>query len=694
MVPTAKSLRCIVGLALFVCLGACSDESTDDTVPVLEGTPVFSPIHTQPTAPELPAGIQSCHTYLDSKCENGVESKCSFWDKYTSDWTNAVSPMTHQAYIFDRYYDLYSLFDGQSMDIDFLEPMPAGTPESTWNRAETFERLDGYGDAAAWTGVGLWASAARYKATGTTADYERLVQRSDEMMRMYDALGIDGLLARSYFGMLAEGAPQPHHLWGKAIVTYSKDDGTDGHFNYPMGEALAARVPAHFSNELEIEGTGYAVTPRVLGDASRDQFARSLPGILMAYDLLGDDAAATQIKTSIRTHIPATLNRMKKGRIRNIQKSREMREVMTTFLTTGTVAFDPEALDPTTLDTIYFYILEQPHPEKMELYDTAVPSGPPLEVDAEYDFDADDSGFFFEFLALSAREQRQGDIPIAWSMHPNYRPSDLVLMLHAGLSAYYLTQNETYLEFIDTLLEESQFDISMLNYDAFTLPKWCEPHYSHSITYPLVYNIQARVNSATYPQFWSVLSRVMHEKGRYSELGRRDDPFFGVLYNRMTDSATDPERDTYVLEMVDYLGTYGMDPSNKLEPDRSYPRDYVTESHAQVPLEEIAPGDAEWTICEVPQTALGIEVPPPRIDGIPIRSKDPLPLDMRIGGTFLWQMDPWMVQRNYGNGVGMRTQWPGLGLTVTYWLGRADGVIQEGQDLVLAWQDAGTCTNP
>ena len=93
--------------------------------------------------------------------------------------------------------------------------------------------------------------------------------------------------------------------------------------------------------------------------------------------------------------------------------------------------------------------------------------------------------------------------------------------------------------------------------------------------------------------------------------------------------------------------------------------------------EEIAPGDPEWSICEEPSSVMGIEVPAPAIDGIAIRSVDPLPLEKRIGGTFLWQMDPWMVKREYG-GIGMETQWPGSGLFTAYWVGRRDGVITEG----------------
>ena len=68
-----------------------------------------------------------------------------------------------------------------------------------------------------------------------------------------------------------------------------------------------------------------------------------------------------------------------------------------------------------------------------------------------------------------------------------------------------------------------------------------------------------------------------------------------------------------------------------------------------------------------------------------------MPLPKRVGGAFLWQIDPWMVKREYG-GTGMDRQWPMLGMTAAYWVGRMDGVIFEGAGMVLGWQNvAGEC---
>jgi hypothetical protein len=261
------------------------------------------------------------------------------------------------------------------------------------------------------------------------------------------------------------------------------------------------------------------------------------------------------------------------------------------------------------------------------------------------------------------------------------------------LTAHSLTGDQRYLDFLDTMLNEIDYWGVLNTYGAIQLPKWCASHYGPSLGYPSLYNTLARIPRESDPEYWDALSSVAHIESRLKENEPRQDPFFGILYNRMTNAEIDPTGTEYVAESVALLSTYGMNPENKLEPDRNYPRDHVNNPDPNIPLEEIAPGDPEWAVCEEPITVLGLEVPPPAIDGIPIRSADPLPLDKRIGGTLLWQMDPWMVQRDYG-GVGMNVQWPMLGLFTPYWVGRMDDVINEGTNLVLAWKETGEgCSN-
>jgi hypothetical protein len=337
------------------------------------------------------------------------------------------------------------------------------------------------------------------------------------------------------------------------------------------------------------------------------------------------------------------------------------------------------------LDVLTFYVLEQPHPDHLDAFDATCPSGPPMDVDPALEFDAADPLFLLDFAQLALREQRGGPVPIAFSMHVSVRAGDVIFMTQWALTAHALTGDDAYLDFVSSLMTETDYWGALNLYGAFQLPKWCMSHYGPSLTYPSLYNLLARVDRSTYPAYWKALAQVAFSESRLKENGPRHDAFFGVLYNRMVDDLIDSTASVYVAESVALLATYGMDPDNKLEPDRSYPRNFVDVPEPEVPLEEIAPGDPIWSICEDPSSVMGIEVPAPKIDGVPIRSADPLPLDKRIGGTFLWQMDPWMVKREYG-GIGMETQWPGSGLFTAYWVGRLDAVITEGAGLALGWQ--------
>jgi len=191
------------------------------------------------------------------------------------------------------------------------------------------------------------------------------------------------------------------------------------------------------------------------------------------------------------------------------------------------------------------------------------------------------------------------------------------------------------------------------------------------------------------PEFWKLMATAAMTEGRQKDLLGREDAFFGILYGRMVDQGVDPDMESYVSHFADLLTTYGMDPSNnKLEPDRSYPRNWIDNPVSDIPLEDIS--EEALAVCTEPTDVMGIEVPAPGLEDDWPRAVDAIALPKRVGGAFLWQMDPWMAKREYG-GVGMDEQWPMLGLTAPYWIGRSDGVIHEGEGMALAWRDFGSC---
>jgi hypothetical protein len=653
--------------------------------------PVFGPIAAPPAGSVLPDGVEGCALYREEVCADGALRRCEIYDGGAGDWAADPPGMTRQAFMFDRYYDLYHEAEGQTMDFRFTQPVPYGTPESVWSQPGYFRKYDGIGDASGWTGTAVWAAAARYRVTGTDADYQRMFEKLRKAMFGYELNAAPGMVIRSHFAMLPEGAPDPVGTWRMSVSPYRDCSGDGGHFCYPIPAAYHDRLPDYYTQGVDIEGVHYDTAPFFQGDASRDMYVRALPGLLLALDLLRDGAAEAALREVMRTELSCTINRMKKGRIINLDAQPEIKGALMTYLAGGNMHFDPgeeEAL--TSLDELIFYVMEQPHPGHPEAFDYACPDGPPMEVDPAYEFDAADPFFLLDLAGLAMAESGSPDVdqPIAWTQHVSIRGSDALFMTQWALTAHYLTGKQQYLDFVEQLMAEFDYPMSVLTYGALQLPKWCAPHFGPSLLYPSLYNVQARVDKAAAPGFWNLMATAAMTEGKEKDILGREDCFFGILYGRMVDETVDPDVDAYVAHHADILATYGMDPENKLEPDRNAPRNWIDNPDPAVPLEEIPA--SSLAVCTDPIDVMGIEVPAPGLEDDWPRAVDAIPLPKRVGGAFLWQMDPWMAKREYG-GTGMDEQWPMLGLTAAYWVGRSDGVITEGDGMALAWRDLGAC---
>jgi len=662
-----------------------------DVAPPPPEVPVMGSITTPPEGSILPDGLDPCRVIREETCSAGTLRRCEIYDALAGDWAEDPPAMTEQAFVFDRYYDLYHDVEGQTMDFRFTEAIPAGTPEYEWSKPKYFRKYDGYGDASGWTGTAVWAAAARYQVTGTDADYERMLEKLEGAMFLYEVNGIPGMVVRSHWAMLPEGAPEPGGLWGKSVVNHRDCGGDDGHYCFPIPEVLHDRLPTYYLDGVEIDGVHYATQPYFQADASRDMYVRSLPGLMLAHELLRDGEREETVRGVMKTELSCTINRMKKGRIFNLEAVPEIKGALMAYLAGGHMSFDEgeeEAL--TNLDELVFYVMEQPNPSHPELFDPACPDGPPMDFHPAYELDGADPFFLLDLagLALSEAGGANIEVPIAWSQHVSVRGADAIYMTQWALVAHYFTGDERYLDFLAQLMEEVDYVTSIHTYGALQLPKWCAPHYGPSLIYPSLYNLLARIDQEKFPVYWAMLASAARTEGKERDIGGREDALFGILYHRMVDEAIDPDRDAYVADSAAALATYGMDPNNKLEPDRNYPRNFIDKPDPEVPLEEIPAGDL--AICTEPVSIMGIEIPAPGLEDDWPRAATAIPLPKRVGGAFIWQMDPWMAKREYG-GVGMNEQWPMLGMTAAYWLGRSDGVIKEGEGLALAWRDIGVC---
>lgn len=661
-------------------------EGVDTAVAPTEA-PVLGPVSAPPAGSLLPAALDSCPVYQAARCEQGTLQRCALYDAGAATWSASPNPWAEQIFVFDRYYDLYHRMQGQQAEFLFTRAMPPGTPEATWSAPDAFQRYEGFWDSAGWTGTALQAAAARYRVTGTPADYARLLDQFESMMFQYEATGVPGLLMRCHYAMLEEGAPLPVGHWGQALVAHTPPANWEDHF--PLEPSCLARLPAYYTEGVDLGGTHYATEPKWMGHASRDMYVRSLPGILLAYDVLGSGAREDELRRLVRTLIPCTLRRLKKVRISNLQQSPEVREAVAVYLGGDTLQLEPGDLDLTKLDTLIGYVMEEPRPDKLDHFDPTCPDTLPTEVDPVYDLDASKaSDFKARFLQILLRSNGQGDVPVAWIQVPSARGSDALFMAQWALAAHYLTGEARYRDFVDDLMREVDFWGAVDTMGSFRLPRWCRSHYGPSLLYPTLWNLQSRVDRAAYPAFWRTLGTAIHEEFRDKELVDANDAYFGVLYAACVDQALDPELPAYLQRMLGLLrDTRQVQALSPLEPHRSYSIDWVT--HPPQGFDAVVDplSAADRAICTHPMTLFGVTLEGQLADENP-RAREGMALPFRIDGPFQWQEDPYQVVKDYGDRDG-RTQWPASGYSVAYWTGRLQGTFDDGAGLALAWRATG-----
>lgn len=660
------------------------NDDNDDSTP--EGVPIFSSFVTPPAQSVLPPQIESCAIYQDTQCTKSTLRVCDIYDALNDQWDTDPDKMTEQMYWYDRYFDKYHKMEGQHSDLEFTQGMMPGTPEDVWGDPQYFQEYDGFGDGAGWTGTALQSAAARYAITGTQADYNRMLDNFETMAFLYEATEVPGLLMRSFFAMLEDEAPPPIGHPGKALANYVQPG--NWHFRYPMSQEFLDRLPSYFTDGVTILGNHYSVTPLWMGDASRDMYVRSLPGVMLAYDLLGEGTREDALRTVIETEIPCTLKRLKKLRIKNLQSNWIILQAISLYLGTDRLLTEPDDIDLTKLDTLYGYVMEQPNPDYMSAFDPTCPDTMPYEIESNYDIDAGNFfEFFYKFLMIVGRSQRMGAVPITWIQFPSVRGSDALFMTQWALAGHYFSGDENFLVFLEDMMEELEYWEVIDLMGSFYSPKWCFPHFGPSLLYPTLWNLQNRIDKGTYPKYWNKLAGYIYEEMRNKELAQANDLYFGILYDSMVDSSIDSMAHGYALYMVDMLReTSQLGVSDIFEPRRNYPVDLISNPPYGLVTEELTQED--YDLCMQPLKIFGIEIELGSIEDELPRAVEGMPIAWRVPGSFQWQMDPYMLKRLYSGKEG-KVQWPMQGFSVSYWTGRLQGLIWEGEDSALGWRDTG-----
>ncbi|MGM0577994.1 MAG: hypothetical protein ACQEXJ_19870 [Myxococcota bacterium] len=667
-------------------------EAENDAPPPEEPVPVLGPVVDGPPGSVLPEDLTSCAVYRTERCVEGERQDCAIWDSQAEAWADSPPPTLEQMYLYDRYYDLYHSMAGQHVMREFTTPMAPGTPEEEWSDPAVFRGWDGYGDGSGWTGTALFGASARYLETGTDADYERMLRQAETMAFLYEATGIPGMMMRSFFAMLDEGSPHPVGHPDKALARFIPTD--QWHYRYPIAADYVERLPDYFGADVEIQGQTYGTTPTWLGDASRDMYVRSMPGVLLAYDLLGEGEREDAVRSALEAEIPCTLRRLKKIRIRNLQDSPDIQEAVTKYFASGAFKTDPDDLDLSQVDTLVGYVMEQPNPAHMDLFDASCPETLPWEVEPEFDFDAADDQFLLDFLAVMSRIGNDPDTkqPLGWVQVPSVRGSDALFMTQWALVAHYLTGEERYLDFVDQLRDEVAYWGVIDLMGSAWLPKWCRSFIGPSLLYPTIWNLQARIDPEAYPEFWSRLAVATREEYREKELYQHRDVYFGVLYDGMVDAEADPTGHQYAVDLAGMLlntGQYQAD--SRLEPRRNYTVDLLDDVPEGVELEYLT--DEDRAVCETPIEVFGQELEAPGLDDENPRAKLGLEIPYRFASDYQWTRDPFLLSRDYGAGSGSK-QYPMQDMTVPFWLARMHGLLDVGEGTALAWRPTGEACEP
>lgn len=675
---------------------APSGADASDTAEVVPELGVVPPIGGAVADPLANGGPSSCAVYLDETCEGGVARRCELYDTASAAFVDAPDPLVKRAYLYDRWYDLYHRPDGVTAEREFTSPMTPGTPESEWGARERFQGWAGVGDGAIWTGAALNAAALRYAATGTEADYARMVERTRDVLRLFDVTGISGYLARNPFIHMPDGGPSSD----QHIVRF----GALGPHDHAFDPATVPDLPAAYSEGVpDAEGTLWKGQAMWHGNPSIDQYTGPLVAFPIAWSLLRDDAIGADLKARMTRHLTCYLKRLRRIELVNLQSNTEALAAVQAFLAGGNLVLDPDDPDLGALDTIVAYVLEQPNAANADTFDRSCPDeialGPSRVIDAA------SSSFLRDLLELVA-DSSPSDPPRAAAIDHIYaisvRGGDASHLLHLAAAAWLMSGEARYRDFLaDELLGRLAVDRVTHTLGAFVNPRWCRSYYGDHITFGPHWALATTL--APGPLREDML-RQLDVELRGKLMAGLGNAKFALMYAAV--AAHDPaSRDAQRAEGMALLEAFGGARDHLDEPRRHYalPRAEVL---AALP-EDIAvecPSSEERTRCEAGFSLLGVSVPGEAIthactgapaecdmgDGTcadPMASRG-LPPTLRRYADFMWQRNPFALGERGAEG---RVQSPGLDLVEAFWLARAYGVTTRGAGQVLAWRERGGC---
>ncbi len=683
-------------LAIFlITVTACSDdEPQGPEIPLKLKT---GPIYELTPDPLAESDIQSCSVYQNTQCVDGKEYSCAIYDTTLADFTASPDPQLEKTFLFDRWYDLYQSPDGQSANRRFLSSFVADEVEEVWGDDGSFQKYDGLGDAAIWTGVALNTTMMRYLSTGTEADYDRFEEKVRDMLRLFDVTGIPGYLARFHFVEMPTGAPPT-----AGHVTEHEQDDWDHRYHLMENAADKDLPPIYTEGFTDAEGTLWQGTPMWKGNPSIDQYSGSTSSLAGAFGLLKD----ASLKERITTQLTCYLKRLQRLEIRNLQQNEEAREAITNFFGSGVIDADPDSYDFETIDTVVAYYLPQTNSKNVDSFDKSCPDSIAMEPTKIIDADSDDD-FLLEMLILASDMQSSSKENVNSMDHTyvvNIRGADAVHMMNLSALAYYMTDDKQYLDFLEKeLIENLRTHEVAQTMGMFTMPVWCRSFYGDHISLtPLWGFIQLLAPDS---ELSNTMRQTFHSQGWVKEVSTLRNAKFAMLYGSTAPDDETESRDAAIAEGLETMEVMGGNGGYLVQPRRNYGMSQqAVISALPDDIQAICPTEEERHLCEDGFDVFGLTLPGESIthgctdnpndcimeDG---RCADPiasygLPPALRQWSDFIWQRDPFALGREWYPGG--TEQSPGLDVSEPYWLGRYFGFIPEAHQ-ILAWEEVGSC---
>ena len=667
-----------------------SDHDVTDAEDTLESTvPLLAlnwPIFEAPTDPLAGSSVESCAVFREEACgAEGTTRRCDVYDLEAAEFNDGPDDMLRRAYQYDRWYDLFSSPDGQTVERLFTEPMPAGSPEAVWTDPTKLAGWGGGGDSAIWTGTALNAFILRYLHTGTEADYQRMEEKTRVMLRFFEVTRIPGYLARYHYLLVPPGTPaHPDHIYR----TTGADD--PDHRDIEDPESLGF-LPAHYFES----GLG---TPRWSGDPSIDQYNGPMVAFPMVYGLLRDEA----LKERIAYHMVCYVNALRRIEIINLQQNQEAQDAFLALFGGGqNLNLDETDISFEDLDRIVMYVHPQINTANEDVYDREC--GAPIDAEPWRVLDASDGdSFILDMLELVQDISREENRPnqINHFYIPSVRGGDAVHMMHLNAMAYAFTGDEHYMNFLtEELVDNIQTDRVAEVMSAFIKPRYCRKFYGTNISAGPLWafnNLLAESPMDTLMQ--EVFRDEMYAKETVDD-GNVN--VFLMFAGAVSEAIGGAQRQTALSYALEELPRFGGNGGVLEDPRRTYTQTYE-DTVAAMPegITPRCPTEEERVICELPIEVFGAVIEENSIsfectgdisecvmaDGLCTRAmaSHPLPGPIRYWGDYAWQRNPFKIGQA---GPGIK-QSPGTDYSEQYWMARFYDFI-EGPTEVLAWRDTG-----